>query len=83
MADAPISAEQLAGLIARIADNTISNNIAKKVFEGLWNGEGSTADEIIDILPVSNPTVNFAVAPMTAQAMASWIARNSRFMTPV
>jgi aspartyl-tRNA(Asn)/glutamyl-tRNA(Gln) amidotransferase subunit B len=34
---------QLAGLVQRIADNTISNNIAKKVFEALWNGEGPKA----------------------------------------
>ena len=40
--------QQLGGLIQRIADNTISNNIAKKVFEALWNGEGATADEVID-----------------------------------
>ena len=39
---------QLAGLIRRIADGTISNNIAKKVFEALWTGEGATADAIID-----------------------------------
>jgi aspartyl-tRNA(Asn)/glutamyl-tRNA(Gln) amidotransferase subunit B len=44
----PVSAVQLGGLIARIADNTISNNIAKKVFDALWNGEGATADEIIE-----------------------------------
>jgi aspartyl-tRNA(Asn)/glutamyl-tRNA(Gln) amidotransferase subunit B len=44
----PVSAAQLGGLIARIADNTISNNIAKKVFDALWNGEGATADEIIE-----------------------------------
>jgi len=45
--DSPVSATQLAGLLARIADHTISNNIAKKVFEALWNGEGQSADEII------------------------------------
>ena len=45
---APVSAAQLGGLVARIADNTISNNIAKKVFDALWNGEGTTADEIIE-----------------------------------
>jgi aspartyl-tRNA(Asn)/glutamyl-tRNA(Gln) amidotransferase subunit B len=45
IAESPVSAAQLAGLVARIADNTISNNIAKKVFEALWNGEGATADE--------------------------------------
>ena len=48
ISSAPISPGQLAGLVARIADNTISNNIAKKVFEALWNGEGSSADEIIE-----------------------------------
>lgn len=44
----PVTANQLGGLIARIADHTISNTIAKKVFEALWNKEGQSADEIID-----------------------------------
>ncbi len=43
----PVSPTQLAGLIARIADNTISNNIGKKVFEALWNQEAPSADDII------------------------------------
>ena len=43
------SAAQLAGLILRIADNTISNAIAKKVFEALgMSAEGASADAIID-----------------------------------
>ncbi|MEF8751689.1 MAG: Asp-tRNA(Asn)/Glu-tRNA(Gln) amidotransferase subunit GatB, partial [Candidatus Accumulibacter necessarius] len=45
--DSPVSAEQLGGLIARIADGTISTNMARKVFDTLWNGEGSSADDII------------------------------------
>jgi aspartyl-tRNA(Asn)/glutamyl-tRNA(Gln) amidotransferase subunit B len=36
----PVSAGQLAALIGRISDNTISNNAARQVFEGLWNKEG-------------------------------------------
>ena len=48
LADSPISAAQLGGLVARIVDGTISNNIAKKVFEALWNGHGHCADEIIE-----------------------------------
>ena len=36
----PVSAAQLAALIGRISDNTISNNAARQVFEGLWNKEG-------------------------------------------
>ncbi|MGB1984240.1 MAG: Asp-tRNA(Asn)/Glu-tRNA(Gln) amidotransferase subunit GatB, partial [Porticoccaceae bacterium] len=32
----PVSAEQLAGLIVRIADNSISSKMAKQVFDGIW-----------------------------------------------
>jgi aspartyl-tRNA(Asn)/glutamyl-tRNA(Gln) amidotransferase subunit B len=46
--ESPVSAAQLAGVIARIGDNTISNKIAKTVFEALWNGDGKTADDVID-----------------------------------
>jgi aspartyl-tRNA(Asn)/glutamyl-tRNA(Gln) amidotransferase subunit B len=44
----PVSTAQLAGVIARIGDGTISNKIAKTVFEALWNGEGKTADDVIN-----------------------------------
>lgn len=46
IADSPISASDLAGLITRIDDGSISGKIAKQVFEGMWQGEGS-ADDII------------------------------------
>ncbi|MGI9262605.1 MAG: Asp-tRNA(Asn)/Glu-tRNA(Gln) amidotransferase subunit GatB [Woeseiaceae bacterium] len=42
-----IDASALAGLIDRIADNTISGKIAKEVFEAMWAGEGG-ADDIIE-----------------------------------
>lgn len=42
----PISAAQLAQLLKRIADNTISNNAAKQVFEAMWLNEGEV-DAII------------------------------------
>jgi len=44
--ESPVSARMLAGLIARIRDNTVSGKLAKQVFEALWNGEGD-ADAII------------------------------------
>ncbi|HLO95026.1 MAG TPA: Asp-tRNA(Asn)/Glu-tRNA(Gln) amidotransferase subunit GatB [Burkholderiaceae bacterium] len=44
---APVKAELLAKLIARIADGTISNNSAKQVFDALWAGEGSDVDAVI------------------------------------
>lgn len=42
-----VSTEQLAGLIARIKDDTISNKIAKQVFDAMWQGEGD-ADSVIE-----------------------------------
>ena len=47
MASCPITPEQLGGLIQRILDNTISNKIAKQVFDALWQQEGDSADTII------------------------------------
>jgi aspartyl-tRNA(Asn)/glutamyl-tRNA(Gln) amidotransferase subunit B len=44
--DSPINAQRLAGLLQRIADNTISSKMAKDVFETLWNSK-KTSDEII------------------------------------
>ncbi|PUE16360.1 Asp-tRNA(Asn)/Glu-tRNA(Gln) amidotransferase subunit GatB [Limnohabitans sp. MMS-10A-178] len=45
--NAPVSAAQLAAMIARIADNTISNSAAKQVFDALWT-EGGEVDAIIE-----------------------------------
>ena len=46
IADSPVGHDRLAGLLARISDNTISGKIAKQVFEALWQST-SSADEII------------------------------------
>ncbi|MEZ2738650.1 Asp-tRNA(Asn)/Glu-tRNA(Gln) amidotransferase subunit GatB [Comamonas jiangduensis] len=43
-----VTSEQLAALIGRIADGTISNNAAKQVFEALWTGDGSDVDAVIE-----------------------------------
>ncbi len=45
---APVSSAQLAALIARIADGTISNNAARQVFDALWAGESADVDAIIE-----------------------------------
>jgi aspartyl-tRNA(Asn)/glutamyl-tRNA(Gln) amidotransferase subunit B len=47
MAQCPISAQQLGGMLRRIVDNTISNSGAKEVFRTIW-AEGGNADAIID-----------------------------------
>jgi aspartyl-tRNA(Asn)/glutamyl-tRNA(Gln) amidotransferase subunit B len=48
IAAAPLTAPQLAGLIARVLDGTINNKTAKEVFAALWKAEGTSADAIID-----------------------------------
>ncbi len=45
--ESPVSAQMLGQLLTRIKDNTISNNIAKQVFEAMWDAEGD-ADSIIE-----------------------------------
>ncbi len=45
---APVQPAQLAAVIARIVDNTVSNNAAKQVFDALWTGEGADVDAIIE-----------------------------------
>ncbi len=48
IADAKVVPAQLAVMVARIADGTISNNAGKQVFEALWSGEGSDVDALIE-----------------------------------
>jgi aspartyl-tRNA(Asn)/glutamyl-tRNA(Gln) amidotransferase subunit B len=45
---APVPAAQLAALIGRIADGTISNNAGRQVFDALWGGEGRDVDAVIE-----------------------------------
>ncbi len=71
LAESPVSAQQLGGLIQRIADNTISNNIAKKVFEALWNGEGASADEVIEKQGLKQITDTGAIEKLVDEVLAA------------
>ncbi|MGB2466113.1 MAG: Asp-tRNA(Asn)/Glu-tRNA(Gln) amidotransferase GatCAB subunit B, partial [Porticoccaceae bacterium] len=66
----PVSAEQLGGLIARIADNSISGKMAKQVFEGIWAGEGS-ADEIIEARGLKQVSDSGALEQMVTDVLAA------------
>jgi len=46
IAESPVTPAALAGLLARIADRTISSKLARDVFDAMWAGEGD-ADAII------------------------------------
>jgi aspartyl-tRNA(Asn)/glutamyl-tRNA(Gln) amidotransferase subunit B len=70
IANSPVSAEQLAGLIVRIADNSISGKMAKQVFEGIWAGEGS-ADEIIEARGLKQVSDSGALEQMVADVLAA------------
>ena len=48
VADSRIPARQLAGLLVRIQDGTLSGKLAKQVFEALWAGEGGDGDQAAD-----------------------------------
>lgn len=67
---APVTAEQLGGLLQRIKDNTISGNIAKKVFEAMWT-EGGTADEIIEAKGLKQVTDSGAIEGLVDQVIAA------------
>jgi aspartyl-tRNA(Asn)/glutamyl-tRNA(Gln) amidotransferase subunit B len=64
-----IDAARLAGLLARIADNTISGKIAKDVFEAMW-AEGKDADAIIESKGLKQITDTGAIEKAIDDVMA-------------
>jgi aspartyl-tRNA(Asn)/glutamyl-tRNA(Gln) amidotransferase subunit B len=66
-----VGAEALAGLLARIADDTISGKIAKEVFEAMW-AEGAAADAIIEAKGLRQITDTSAIE----QAIDAVMAKN-------
>jgi aspartyl-tRNA(Asn)/glutamyl-tRNA(Gln) amidotransferase subunit B len=66
----PISATTLAGLLRRIADNTISGKIAKDVFEAMWS-EGQDADAIIEAKGLRQITDTSAIEKAIEAVMAA------------
>lgn len=65
----PITAEQLAGLLLRIKDNTISGKIAKAVFEAMAIGEGN-ADQIIEAKGLKQVTDSNAIESILDEMLA-------------
>ncbi len=71
IAAAPVSAQQLAGIIRRIADNTISNKIARDVFEALWAGDGADADAVISARGWKQITDTGAIEALVDEVLAA------------
>lgn len=70
IANSPVSADQLGGLLARIKDNTISGKIAKQVFEVMWN-EGGSADEVIEAKGLKQVTDSGAIEKIVDDVIAN------------
>lgn len=70
ISQSPVSAEQLAGMLQRIQDNTISGKIAKMVFEAMAEGEGS-ADEVIEKRGLKQVTDTGAIEKMLDDVLAA------------
>ena len=70
IAQSPVSAEQLTGLLARIQDKTISGKIAKQVFDAIWVGEGD-ADAVIEAQGLKQITDSGAIEQMIDTIIAA------------
>jgi aspartyl-tRNA(Asn)/glutamyl-tRNA(Gln) amidotransferase subunit B len=70
ISDSKVSADDLAGLLTRIHDNTISGKIAKQVFEAMWQGEGS-ADAIIEAKGLRQITDTSAIEAVVDAVIAA------------
>ena len=65
-----IAAADLAGLLDRIQDSTISGKIAKEVFEAMWAGEGN-ADDVIEARGLKQITDSSAIEDVVDRIIAA------------
>ncbi len=78
LSSSPISAQQLAQLLKRISDATISNNAAKQVFEAMWLGEGEV-DSIIAAKGLKQESDNGAIEVIIDEVLAANAAMVDEF----
>jgi aspartyl-tRNA(Asn)/glutamyl-tRNA(Gln) amidotransferase subunit B len=79
IANSPISARQLGELISRVLDDTINGKAAKEVFQALWNGQGESADAIIDAKGLKQVTDTGAIEAMIDQVIADSPAQVAQY----
>ena len=66
----PVSAGQLAALVGRVADATISNNAAKQVFDVLWQ-QGGEVDQVIEAKGLRQLNDSGALEAMVDEVLAA------------
>ncbi len=70
ISQSPVSSAQLATLLDRVADKTLSGNTAKQVFAALWSQEGEV-DEIIEAKGLKQITDTGAIEAIVDEVIAS------------
>jgi len=70
LSESPVSAARLAGLLDRIADNTISGKMAKDVFEAMMES-GDDADAIIEAKGLKQVSDSGAIDAIIHEVMAA------------
>ena len=74
----PITPDMLGSLIARIKDNTISNKMAKEVFEAMWKGAGD-ADAVIAARGLKQVTDSGAIEKIVDEVIAASSAQVEQY----
>jgi aspartyl-tRNA(Asn)/glutamyl-tRNA(Gln) amidotransferase subunit B len=69
MTQCPITAQQLGGMLVRIADGTISNSGAKEVFRTMW-AEGGSAEGIIEAKGLKQVSDSGAIEALVDEIIA-------------
>ncbi|WP_350562620.1 Asp-tRNA(Asn)/Glu-tRNA(Gln) amidotransferase subunit GatB [Psychrobacter sp. CAL346-MNA-CIBAN-0220] len=73
--DSPISAKQLAGMLKRLFDDTLSGKLAKKVFSALYERAGGdtddAADQIIEAQGLKQETDTGAIKAIVEEVIAN------------
>ncbi len=70
LAETPVTADDMARLLCRVQDQTISGKIAKQVFAAMWQGEGS-ADAVIAARGLQQVTDTGALAAWVDEVIAA------------
>ncbi|VCU68869.1 Aspartyl/glutamyl-tRNA(Asn/Gln) amidotransferase subunit B [Pigmentiphaga humi] len=72
ISQSPVGSAQLGKLLARIADGTISNKLARDVFAAIWQGEhGGDADAIIEARGLKQISDTGAIGKMIDDVLAA------------
>jgi aspartyl-tRNA(Asn)/glutamyl-tRNA(Gln) amidotransferase subunit B len=72
--DVPLSPQQIAVLITRVADGTLSNKLAKEVFQLMWEerpSDESAADRIIEAKGLKQISDSGALEAMIDEVLAA------------